>query len=447
MYNIIITLKGMMFMEILTLGEKIKLKRKEMNMTLKELAGDRITPGQISLVESGKSKPSIDLLEYIAEKLNTEIDYFLESEEKQAAKICEFYANIAESAISAENLLRAQEAIEKGMHYAQKYNLSYFKGKLEMSLARLKLLKKEYEDAQQSCLSANSIFLKTDSVEDIVNSFILLGDVTLKMGYVNTALNYFMQGDNILNEYAHINELLKARIFYYIAICQCKLNNMQQAIDFALLARDRLKVLDNKKEYAETLMILSIAYSEENKIKDALKYAREAKKIFREINDTHEIANIETNLGVIFAKGNNFDESFVHLNNALKLKQNINDETLADTVLKLCDNYICLNQLDKAFDTINGLLESLDDDQHLYRIKCYEYLYKIYKRQGNTKKTEETLLNLIKYLEVLDYKKQLADYYVVLGKFYMEINEKEFALKYINKGLDLYKELGIILNE
>ena len=47
-------------MEILSLGEKIKRRRKELNMTLKDLAGDRITPGQISLVESGKSNPSMD---------------------------------------------------------------------------------------------------------------------------------------------------------------------------------------------------------------------------------------------------------------------------------------------------------------------------------------------------------------------------------------------------
>ena len=37
-------------MEILTLGDKIKRRRKELEMTLKDLAGDRITPGQISLV-------------------------------------------------------------------------------------------------------------------------------------------------------------------------------------------------------------------------------------------------------------------------------------------------------------------------------------------------------------------------------------------------------------
>ena len=56
-------------MEILSLGEKIKQRRKELDLTLKNLAGDRITAGQISLIESGKSNPSMDLLEYLAATL------------------------------------------------------------------------------------------------------------------------------------------------------------------------------------------------------------------------------------------------------------------------------------------------------------------------------------------------------------------------------------------
>ncbi|MEA8146621.1 helix-turn-helix transcriptional regulator, partial [Salmonella enterica subsp. enterica serovar Virginia] len=42
-------------MEILSLGEKIKKGRKEKNLTLKELAGERITAAQISHIERDKS--------------------------------------------------------------------------------------------------------------------------------------------------------------------------------------------------------------------------------------------------------------------------------------------------------------------------------------------------------------------------------------------------------
>lgn len=434
-------------MEILTLGEKIKSKRKEMNMTLKELAGDRITPGQISLVESGKSNPSIDLLEYIAERLNTDIDYFLESEEKQATRISEFYINIAESAIRDENMLRAQEAIEKGIHYAQKYNLVYYKGRFDFAMADMKFSNGKYEEAQQYCISANSIFLKTESIDDIVKSFILLGTITLHMGYIPTALNYFIQGDSILNEYNVMDEILKARLYYNISICYSRMENISQAIDYALLVKDRLKLLNNKREYAETLMILSIAYSQENKIKEALRYAKEARKVFGEIDDIKEIANMETNLGVIFAKGHNIEESFSHFNEALKLKNEIKDSTIPDTLLKICENYININEVDNAIAILQDVLSRIEDDQYEYRIKCFEYMYKIYYKKGEKSNAEHSLLDAVKYLEALDFKKELADFHVLLGKFYMDIGENELALNYMNKGLEIYKEQGIILKE
>ena len=83
MVKVIYGSKGRVIMEILSLGEKIKRRRKELNMTLKDLAGDRITPGQISLVESGKSNPSMDLLEYLAIALKTSVEYFMETEERK----------------------------------------------------------------------------------------------------------------------------------------------------------------------------------------------------------------------------------------------------------------------------------------------------------------------------------------------------------------------------
>ena len=92
-------------MEILSLGEKIKRKRKELNMTLKDLAGDRITPGQISLVESGRSNPSMDLLEYLANALDTSVEYLIESEKTQAEKICLFFEQTAERNILEKNIL------------------------------------------------------------------------------------------------------------------------------------------------------------------------------------------------------------------------------------------------------------------------------------------------------------------------------------------------------
>ena len=74
-------------MNILSLGEKIKKLRKEKNMTLKELAGDRITAAQISHIERDKSHTSSELLEYLAKQLDVSVDYLLETKEMQSKKL------------------------------------------------------------------------------------------------------------------------------------------------------------------------------------------------------------------------------------------------------------------------------------------------------------------------------------------------------------------------
>jgi len=430
-------------MEVLTLGEKIRLKRKEKNLTLKELAGDKVTSGQISLVESGKANPSIELLQYIAEKLDTDIEYFLESEEKQASRICEFYCNICESAIISEDFLKAIEAIEKGAFYADKYNLNYYKAKFEYFYAKIEYKRDNLQAAQLHCLYANSLFLKTDSIDDIIKTFLLLGQISFSMGAINTALNYFIQADSMLNRDEYVNEKLKANIMYNIAKCYDKLGDIKQAISFANIAKDKLSILEDKKKYGEILMLLSLSYAKENNLNKALKYAEMAREVFESFESDNEIVEIEMSLGNIFSKIGNFEESFEHLNKALKLK-NKKDSNFYDILFSYSENYIKIKDYDKALEFVNKIFDEFGENS-LYRIKCYKLFYEIYDEKNDYNNAEKILLEAIKYLEALDLKKELADFYTILGRFYMKVNERELALNYLDKGLQIYKELGIIL--
>ena len=152
-------------MDILSLGEKVKRKRKELNMTLKDLAADRITPGQISLVESGKSNPSMDLLEYLAENLQTSVEYLMESEESQAEKICIFYEKTAESYVLSGDYISAEKHIENALYYAEKFGLEYRKAKNLYIRDNIAMENGEIALYQQIYLSANVIVIKHNKYE------------------------------------------------------------------------------------------------------------------------------------------------------------------------------------------------------------------------------------------------------------------------------------------
>ncbi len=57
------------------LGEKIKFARKKQGLTQEELAGEQITRNMLSKIEHNVAKPSLETLNYLAEKLNLSISY------------------------------------------------------------------------------------------------------------------------------------------------------------------------------------------------------------------------------------------------------------------------------------------------------------------------------------------------------------------------------------
>lgn len=61
----------------MTIGEKIKKRRKELGLTQNAVAGDKISRNMLSLIEGGNASPSLDTLYYIAEKLKIRIEYLV----------------------------------------------------------------------------------------------------------------------------------------------------------------------------------------------------------------------------------------------------------------------------------------------------------------------------------------------------------------------------------
>ncbi|PGT20153.1 helix-turn-helix domain-containing protein [Bacillus cereus] len=70
-----------------TLGEKIKVLRKEKRLTQTELAGSELTKSMLSQIENGKATPSMKTLQYIADKLGCETSFLLEDDDVEIVEL------------------------------------------------------------------------------------------------------------------------------------------------------------------------------------------------------------------------------------------------------------------------------------------------------------------------------------------------------------------------
>ncbi|KPU44175.1 transcriptional activator NprA [Oxobacter pfennigii] len=435
-------------MEILSLGEKIKQRRKELNMTLKDLAGEKVTPGQISLVESGKSKPSIDLLEYMAQKLKVSIDSLLETEEHQAEKLCEYYAKITDASLLAENYEQARESINKGMAYALQYDLEYYKGLNELYTGKIEFGYGNLETAQSMFITANETFFRTGKMRNVVETYIYLGMTTYELSYYNSALNFYKQAERILEENKIIDDDILMNIYFNISLCHSKLGNHSATIDYLLLTMEKLKQKNDKYQYGQSLLMLSISYKSLNRFEEAFLYANSAISVFKELNNQAFLARVETNMGGILSEIGNIEDSFRHLENAYKIKLDTNDNSIIRTILLMVDNHIKEKDYDKALNILLDLYEKYNDECYKeYRPSIYHYLYNLYSMIGDIKSAEFYLLDAVKYLQNMDMPLQLADTYIMLGEFYGKTGNSGEAINQISRGINIYKENGIILNK
>lgn len=92
-------------------------------MTLKELAGDRITAAQISHIERDKSHTSHELLDYLSQKLEVSVDYLLETKEMQSRRITDNLILQSEIHIKRGELEKAEELINEILNICKNYNL------------------------------------------------------------------------------------------------------------------------------------------------------------------------------------------------------------------------------------------------------------------------------------------------------------------------------------
>lgn len=431
-------------MEILSLGEKIKRRRKELNMTLKDLAGERITPGQISLVESGRSNPSMDLLEYLANTLDTSVEYLMESEKTQAEKICLFFEQTAERYLLEGNVLKAEQHIESALYYAEKYNLEYRKAKNLYLRAEVYLNQDEFALAQQFFLAANALFIKTGSNVDIVNTYLKAGKISLRAKAYHSSNSYLKEAEKVYVNNKLTEDTLLGQIYYYLSKTYFLMEDIRQAINFAFLAKEEFEKIYDRKRYAEALALLSDEYNKAGDLENAITYSKKSLDIFKELQQEKDIASIENSLGRLFYEFDNIEESFSHYEKAKKMRIDNRDDKLVETLIDICENYIKLKNIEKCNETLLAIKESLKNDD-IERILDYNYLsYRVASLEDNKEKAEFILLDMIHIADKYGLEKRKAEISITLGKFYLELKRDYESAKYLDKGIESLRKIGII---
>ncbi|MGL5640843.1 MAG: helix-turn-helix domain-containing protein [Paraclostridium sp.] len=430
-------------MEILSLGEKIKKLRKEKNLTLKELAGERITAAQISHIERDKSHTSYELLEYLASRLEVSVDYLLETKEMQAKKLTDNLIIQSEIYIKCKELEKSKEEINKVMSICTEYQLIDNYGKCNLLLATINLKQKDYNAAIINFEKSLYFFIQNNDKENIARCYINIGKIYIEEKFHKGALSNFKFAEEILEENKLNDVHIKKDLYSNISFCYTQLNRDDEALDYIEKIKS-LDILVNCKEEAELMVSKANKLMGMGKYEEARQQFKTALDLLEKEDNKTDLANVYLRVCEVYESIGDSEKALDYSKKAYDIKKYDEDDCSMDVIIKIIQSYIKIDNYEEArkYSKI-ALASSIKVKNKYFEYKSLKYYSQIYKKEGNNKLAIEYLLKCINIIKDLKDRKTLADLYIELGKLYADIS-KEKELEYYQKGVCLYQNLEII---
>ena len=433
-------------MEILSLGEKIKRKRKQLNMTLKDLAKDRITPGQISLVESGRSNPSVDLLEYLADALNTTVEYLMESEESQAEKISLYYEQVGESCILQGDYEKGQRYIDNALYYCEKYNLEYRKAMIYFITAKSYMYKDDLPMAQKIFLSANVIFIKNNNYEKIIKTFLNLANIALELRAYHSASSYLKQAEKVYLDNNIVDDFLMGEIHYNMARTYYNIEELDSALEYSYLAKNRFEQIYNDEDYAKNLFCLAEDFNKKGDLSNAIKYSKKTLEVYKKIQYNKGIVDIEHNLGKLFYELGHLEESLKHY----EISKNVSAQNrvgyVNDILIDICKKYLKSKNTEECSKILKNIENSIDENDIDRKIQCKLIKYTIFNIDEKMEQAESVLIDTYMLAKNSGRLAKAGELAMRVGKYFIDKKEEEEASYYLNQGIQLFNEAEKLKN-
>ena len=430
-------------MQILSLGEKIKKLRKEQNMTLKELAGDRITAAQISHIERDKSHTSQELLEYLADKLGVSVDYLLETKEMQSKKITDNLILKSEIYIKCDELEEAEEQINEIIKVCKNYKLTENYGKCNNLLAEIYCKRGDYSSAVYYYEKALYYFIKNEDKEDIYNCYVSIGDIYGLDKFHKGALTHYMFAKEVLEESNIEDGDIYKELYSKISKSYMNLKQPQKALEF-MEKIDRIDNEDNVKEEVNILVMKAKGLLSVGKYVESKECFNKALEIIKKEENKNRLAQVYLTMSNIYSEIGDVDKHLEYSQKVYDITKRDENKYMMESLFNMIESYVQKGEYEMAKKYCKlALVSSIKNKDKYYEYKSLKFYSDMYKNQDEVETAMDYLNKCITIANNLQDSKILANLYIELGKLYSNIS-KDKELEYYQKGVLMYKDLNII---
>src|ERR671937_437185 len=347
----------------LRLGERLRQLRVSAGLTQTELAGDRFSKEYVSQIERGKTRPTRETIEWLAQRLGVDAGFL-------ANGVSADERGRVDSALArADALLEARRNDEALAEFESIRSAVAATGMPELEVralsgeATVRMRRGEVREAIALLERARGLS-EASVVSDVERADVLfrLGVARYKLSSIQTAIGLFDEALKLAERSEIPSDQLRSNILAWRSRCYRRRRDLEAAREDVERALELAEGLNDKHTTADIFFQASIIADREGHWVLARSYAERAKAIYEEISDRRNLGRLMNNLGGINFLLGHADEAVALLKDAFRLHLEVgSDAEAANAVSSLADVHLKTGDVKKAEEQARHALRLLGD--------------------------------------------------------------------------------------
>src|SRR5215210_2441310 len=355
----------------LRLGERLRQLRVAAGMTQTDLAGDRFSKEYVSQIERGKTRPTRETVDWIAERLDVDAGFLANGVSADERGRVDASLARADALLEARRNDEALEEFEGIRSAVLATGLAELEARALSGEATVRMRRGEVREAIALLERARAISEDT-AFSDVERADILfrLGVARYKLNSVQTAIGLFDEALKLAERSEIPSDQLRSNILAWRSRCYRRRRDLEAAREDVERALELAEGLNDKRTAADIYFQASIIADREGHWVLARTYAERAKAAYEELSDRGNLGRLLNNLGGINFLLGHPDEALAFLKDAVRIALEVgNNAEAAHAVNGIAQVHLRTGDVARAEEQARYALKLLGDrDGELHEI-------------------------------------------------------------------------------
>ena len=341
------------------LGDRVRRLRNARGLTQTELAEARVSKEYISQIETGKTRPTSQTLEWLADRLGVDTHFLADGVSDRDHREHEALVSEAEDAVHEKRYGDAVDLIgglsrtpaSPELHlralFAESWARMYL-GELRPALDRLE---------RARAVAAGASFGDVDRAEVLYR----LGCCRYKLNHVEQSLGDFSAALELADRSGESCDRLRAHILEWRSRCYRRHRDWEAAREDIDRALELAEALSDEETIAHVHFQASLVAERNGSWAQARTYSERAKELYETVDDPVNVGRLLNNLGCLSFLLGHKEQAVEQLKDAFRIALEVGDPADgAQAVSSLADVHLRSGELELAERQARHALEILD---------------------------------------------------------------------------------------